>query len=133
MDRLTYILIFECLYLSLGLKIILKIALIRAVLAERLTEWFFLIRTLNKFRRNSLHTCLIISSVWGSLFSLFGARFFWNNHSIIPVRPGHTYLSTMTAKNIDTKREEFRKYLEKEGVLESLTKALVIITLFFKT
>ena len=29
-------------------------------------------------------------------------------------------------KNIDTKREEFRKYLEKEGVLESLTKALVI-------
>ena len=30
-----------------------------------------------------------------------------------------------TAKNIDTKREEFRKYLEKEGVLESLTKALV--------
>ena len=28
-------------------------------------------------------------------------------------------------KNIDTKREEFRKYLEKEGVLESLTKALV--------
>ena len=26
---------------------------------------------------------------------------------------------------IDAKREEFRKYLEKEGVLESLTKALV--------
>ena len=38
----------------------------------------------------------------------------------------------MTAKNIDTKREEFRKYLEKEGVLESLTKALVIIKLFLK-
>jgi len=33
----------------------------------------------------------------------------------------------MTAKNIDTKREEFRKYLEKEGVLESLTKALVAL------
>jgi len=32
-----------------------------------------------------------------------------------------------TAKNIDTKREEFRKYLEKEGVLESLTKALVAL------
>merc|ERR1711997_513508 len=29
--------------------------------------------------------------------------------------------------NIDTKREEFRKYLEKEGVLESLTKALVAL------
>lgn len=35
---------------------------------------------------------------------------------------------TMSAKStaqIDAKREEFRKYLEKEGVLESLTKALV--------
>ena len=27
--------------------------------------------------------------------------------------------------NIDAKREEFRKYLEKEGVLEYLTKQLV--------
>ncbi len=26
---------------------------------------------------------------------------------------------------IDAKREEFRKYLEKEGILESLTRALV--------
>ena len=29
-----------------------------------------------------------------------------------------------TAKAIDTKREEFRRYLEKEGVLEQLTKTL---------
>lgn len=31
--------------------------------------------------------------------------------------------------NMDTKREEFRKYLEKEGILESLTKALVMHTM----
>merc|ERR1711997_1041290 len=31
----------------------------------------------------------------------------------------------MGGKNIDAKREEFRKYLEKEGVLEYLTKQLV--------
>ena len=28
---------------------------------------------------------------------------------------------------VDAKREEFRKYLEKEGILESLTKALVTL------
>ena len=28
---------------------------------------------------------------------------------------------------VDTKRENFRKYLEKEGVLETLTKSLVKI------
>ena len=34
---------------------------------------------------------------------------------------------TMSAKTspLDAKREEFRKYLEKEGILENLTKALV--------
>ena len=30
-----------------------------------------------------------------------------------------------SGNNIDAKREEFRKYLEKEGVLEYLTKQLV--------
>ena len=34
-------------------------------------------------------------------------------------------MSTKNTGQIDAKREEFRKYLEKEGVLESLTKALV--------
>ena len=33
--------------------------------------------------------------------------------------------SSVKSTPIDTKREEFRKYLEKEGILESLTKALV--------
>ena len=35
-------------------------------------------------------------------------------------------MSGKSTAQIDAKREEFRKYLEKEGVLESLTKALVI-------
>jgi len=30
------------------------------------------------------------------------------------------------SSSIEAKREEFRKYLEKEGILESLTKSLVI-------
>ena len=34
-------------------------------------------------------------------------------------------MSSKNTAQIDAKREEFRKYLEKEGVLESLTKALV--------
>ena len=34
-------------------------------------------------------------------------------------------MSGKSTAQIDAKREEFRKYLEKEGVLESLTKALV--------
>ena len=33
----------------------------------------------------------------------------------------------MTTKNIKTKREKFREYLGKEGILESLTKALVAL------
>lgn len=36
-------------------------------------------------------------------------------------------MSTKNTGQIDAKREEFRKYLEKEGVLESLTKALVAL------
>ena len=34
---------------------------------------------------------------------------------------------TAGSNPMDTKREEFRKYLEKEGILEALTKALVNI------
>ena len=37
-------------------------------------------------------------------------------------------MSGKSTAQIDAKREEFRKYLEKEGVLESLTKALVWLT-----
>ena len=39
------------------------------------------------------------------------------------------YLDTMSAtyKTSESKREEFRKYLEKEGVLDSLTKILVCL------
>jgi hypothetical protein len=38
--------------------------------------------------------------------------------------------STMSKNSpVDAKREEFRKYLEKEGVLDSLTKALVSFSL----
>ena len=33
--------------------------------------------------------------------------------------------SGAAASQIDAKREEFRKYLEKEGVMETLTRALV--------
>jgi len=36
-------------------------------------------------------------------------------------------MSTKNTVQIDARREEFRKYLEKEGVLESLTKALVAL------
>jgi len=36
-------------------------------------------------------------------------------------------MSTKSTAQIDARREEFRKYLEKEGVLESLTKALVAL------
>ena len=35
------------------------------------------------------------------------------------------YVTTIDFDQMDTKREEFRKYLEKEGVLEYLTKSLV--------
>ena len=38
-------------------------------------------------------------------------------------------MSTKNTVQIDARREEFRKYLEKEGILESLTKSLVIILL----
>ena len=41
--------------------------------------------------------------------------------------PCPAHLSTMTTKNIETKREKFREYLGKEGILESLTKALVAL------
>ena len=36
-------------------------------------------------------------------------------------------MTTKSSSQIDAKREEFRKYLEKEGVLESLTKSLVAL------
>ena len=39
-------------------------------------------------------------------------------------------MSTKNTVQIDARREEFRKYLEKEGILESLTKSLVILSLF---
>ena len=39
-------------------------------------------------------------------------------------------MSTKNTVQIDARREEFRKYLEKEGILESLTKSLVIIFLY---
>ena len=35
------------------------------------------------------------------------------------------FVTTIDFAQMDTKREEFRKYLEKEGVLEYLTKSLV--------
>ena len=38
-------------------------------------------------------------------------------------------MSAKSTAQIDAKREEFRKYLEKEGILESLTKTLVRIIL----
>jgi hypothetical protein len=34
---------------------------------------------------------------------------------------------------MDLKREEFRKYLEKEGILETLTKSLVIFDTLFES
>ena len=39
-------------------------------------------------------------------------------------------MSTKNTVQIDARREEFRKYLEKEGILESLTKSLVIRFLY---
>lgn len=36
-------------------------------------------------------------------------------------------MSTKNTVQIDARREEFRKYLEKEGILESLTKSLVAL------
>ena len=41
--------------------------------------------------------------------------------------PAPAHLSTMTTKNIKTKREKFFEYLAKEGILESLIKALLAL------
>ena len=41
--------------------------------------------------------------------------------------PSTSSAAASKGAQIDAKREEFRKYLEKEGILETLTKSLVIL------